>query len=441
MDSILHHETVLEHNRRYIPGGISSVNRAIDPAITFTKGEGAYLWDAAGKRYIDFHAGFAPYFLGHNFAPINEAAAAALKGGDSLFGAGPSKAEGQLAELICRNVPAVQKVTFLNTGSEATSLAIRIGRAVTQRSHIIVMQGGYNGNHDELACNVFNSLAEIGPRVSPGEYPLRPLGAGTTIEQTHFVHAINYNDLESVRYICRRFPIAALITEPLLQNIGVVKPQPGYLEGLRDLADEFGFLLVFDEVKTGFRHALGGYSQVCGVKPDLVVYGKAVANGFPLALVGGKAEYMDSIIDPDPTRRPFVAGTYNGHPVAVAAATETVRYLAANKDKIYPKMEAMGAAMEAGIAGIFARRGVTACVARQGSAFSFYMMAKPPRDLHDIIEGHDFARDVALRRALIQRGVFFVPIATKQCSLSAAHSDADVEFTLEQFESAVKAIW
>lgn len=441
MDSILHHETVLEHNRRYIPGGISSVNRAIDPAITFTKGEGAYLWDAAGKRYIDFHAGFAPYFLGHNFAPINEAAAAALKGGDSLFGAGPSKAEGQLAELICRNVPAAQKVTFLNTGSEATSLAIRIGRAVTQRSHIIVMQGGYNGNHDELACNVFNSLAEIGPRVSPGEYPLRPLGAGTTIEQTHFVHAINYNDLESVRYICRRFPIAALITEPLLQNIGVVKPQPGYLEGLRDLADEFGFLLVFDEVKTGFRHALGGYSQVCGIKPDLVVYGKAVANGFPLALVGGKAEYMDSIIDPDPARRPFVAGTYNGHPVAVAAATETVRYLAANKDKIYPKMEAMGAAMEAGIAGIFARRGVTACVARQGSAFSFYMMAKPPRDLHDIIEGHDFARDVALRRALIQRGVFFVPIATKQCSLSAAHSDADVEFTLEQFESAVKAIW
>jgi len=441
MDSILHHETVLEHNRRYIPGGISSVNRAIDPAITFTKGEGAYLWDAAGKRYIDYHAGFAPYFLGHNFSPINEAAAAALKGGDSLFGAGPSKAEGQLAELICRNVPAVQKVTFLNTGSEATSLAIRIGRAVTQRSHIIVMQGGYNGNHDELACNVFNSLAEIGPRVSPGEYPLRPLGAGTTIEQTHFVHAINYNDLESVRYICRRFPIAALITEPLLQNIGVVKPQPGYLEGLRDLADEFGFLLVFDEVKTGFRHALGGYSQVCGVKPDLVVYGKAVANGFPLALVGGKAEYMDSIIDPDPTRRPFVAGTYNGHPVAVAAATETVRYLAANKDNIYPKMEAMGAAMEAGIAGIFARRGVTACVARQGSAFSFYMMAKPPRDLHDIIEGHDFARDVALRRALIQRGVFFVPIATKQCSLSAAHSDADVEFTLEQFESAVKAIW
>ncbi len=441
MDKNLTSETVLQHNRRYIPGGISSVNRAIDPAITFVRGEGAYLWDNEGKRYIDYHAGFAPYFLGHNFAPVNQAAVAALASGDSLFGAGPSIAEGRLAELICENVAAAEKVTFLNTGSEATSLAIRIGRAVTCRQHIIVMQGGYNGNHDELAVNVFNTLAEIGPRVSPGEYPIKPLGAGTTVMHNRFTHAVNYNDLESVRYICRRFPIAALITEPLLQNIGVVKPQPGYLEGLRDLADEFGFLLAFDEVKTGFRHALGGYSEVCGVKPDLVVYGKAVANGFPLAAVGGKAEYLDSIIDPDPARRPFVAGTYNGHPVAVAAAIETVRYLTANKATLYPRMEAMGAATEAGIMDIFARRGITACVARQGSAFSFYLMEKPPADLHDIIQGHDFARDLALRRALIQRGVFFVPIATKQCSLSAAHSDADVDFTLEQFESAVAAVW
>jgi len=441
MDKPVSSETVLQNNRRYIPGGISSVNRSIDPAITFVRGEGAYLWDSEGKRYIDYHAGFAPYFLGHNFAPINQAAAAALGDGDSLFGAGPSIAEGRLAQLICENVPAVEKVTLLNTGSEATSLAIRIARAVTRRSHIIVMQGGYNGNHDELACNVFNTLADIGPRVSPGEYPLRPLGAGTTVTQAHFTHAVNYNDLESVRYICRRFPVAALITEPLLQNIGVVKPQPGFLEGLRDLADEFGFLLVFDEVKTGFRHAVGGYAEISGVKPDLLVYGKAVANGFPLAVVGGKTEYMDSIIDPDPARRPFVAGTYNGHPVAVAAAIETVRYLVANRATLYPRMEALGAQIETGIMDIFTRRGITACVARQGSAFSFYLMEKPPADLHDIIQGHDFNRDVGLRRALIQRGVFFVPIATKQCSLSAAHSEADVAFSLEQFESAVAAVW
>ncbi|HEU0162304.1 MAG TPA: aminotransferase class III-fold pyridoxal phosphate-dependent enzyme [Rhizomicrobium sp.] len=432
---------ILEHNRRFIPGGISSVNRSIDPPIAFVKGEGAHLWDTAGKRYVDYHAGFAPYFLGHNFRPVNDAAALALTGGDSLFGAGPSRLEGQLAELVCTHVPAVDKVTLLNTGSEATSLAIRIARAVTGRQHVIVMQGGYNGNHDELACNVFNTLAEIGPRVSPGEYPLRPLGAGTTVTQTRVVHAINYNDLESVRYVCRRYPVAALITEPLLQNIGVVKPEAGYLEGLRELADDFGFLLIFDEVKTGFRHAIGGYSQISGVRPDLVVYGKAVANGFPLALVGGKAEYMDSIIDPDPSKRPFVAGTYNGHPVAVAAAVETVRYLVAHRNEIYPRVEEMGARIEAGILDSFSRRGITACVTRQGSAFSFYLMPRPPRDLHDIIEGHDFARDVALRRALIQRGVFFVPIATKQCSISAAHTAEDIDFTLEQFDAAVASVW
>ena len=434
-------ESVLEHNRRYIPGGISSVNRAIDPPLAFVRGQGAYIWDTDGKRYIDYHAGFAPYFLGHNFAPINDAAASQLsQGGESLFGAGPSRLEGELAELICTHVPAVEKCTLLNTGSEATSLAIRIARAVTGSSHIIVMQGGYNGNHDELACNVFNTLAEIGPRVSPGEYPIRPLGAGSSILHSRLVHAINYNDLESVRYICRRYPVAALITEPLLQNIGVVKPQAGFLEGLRKLADELGFLLIFDEVKTGFRHALGGYSEISGVKPDLVVYGKAVANGFPIAVVGGKAAHLDSIIHPDPAKRPFVAGTYNGHPVAVAAAIATVRHLADNKDKIYPEVEKMGRAMEAGISNIFHRRGITACVARQGSAFSYYFMKEPPKDLHDIIEGHDFTRDVALRRALIERGVFFVPIATKQCSLSAAHTAQDVAFTLEQFEAAVGTV-
>jgi glutamate-1-semialdehyde 2,1-aminomutase len=428
---------ILERNRRYIPGGISSVNRSIDPAIAFVKGEGAYMWDTAGKRYIDYHAGFGPYFLGHNFAPVNDAAAAQLKSGESLFGAGPSMLEGELAELICTHVPVAEKVTLLNTGSEATSLAIRIARAATGRKHVIVIQGGYNGNHDELACNVFNTVADIGPRVSPGEYPLRPLGAGTA--GTELTHAINYNDLESVRYICRRHPVAALITEPVLQNIGVVKPIPGFLEGLRALADELGFLLIFDEVKTGFRHALGGYSEISGVKPDLVVYGKAVANGFPLAVVGGKAEYMDSIVHPDPAKRPFVAGTYNGHPVAVAAAIATVRYMVEHRQSLYGQVEELGRSMENGIVEIFRRRGVPACIARQGSAFSFYLMPEPPQDLHGLIAGHDFAKDVAIRRELIRRGVFFVPIATKQCSLSTAHTKADVDFTLEQFDAAVGA--
>jgi glutamate-1-semialdehyde 2,1-aminomutase len=433
--------SLLARNGAYIPGGVSSTNRIIDPPISFSKGQGAYLWDIDGNRYVDYHAAFAPHFLGHNFAPINDAVVDSLRSGASLFGAGPSQLEGRLAELLCKNVAAVDKVCLQNTGSEATSLAIRLSRAITGRQHFIVVQGGYNGNHDELACNVFNTVAEIGPRVSPGEYPLRPLGAGTTIEATRFVHPVNFNDLESVRYVCRRYPIAAMITEPILQNIGVVRPREGYLTALRALADEFGFLLIFDEVKTGFRHALGGYSEISRIRPDLVTYGKAVANGFPLALLGGKREYMDYIVHPEAGKRPLVSGTYNGHPVAVAAAIRTIEYLLANGPEVYGHVEALGRQMEEGLKTIFAAHRVTASIARQGSAFSYYLMPAAPVDFHDILEYHDFERDVSLRRTLIGLGIFLVPIATKQCSISAAHTADDIRFTLEQFDRAVSTVW
>jgi glutamate-1-semialdehyde 2,1-aminomutase len=432
---------LLARNNAFIPGGISSTNRVIDPPIVFVKGQGAYLWDIDGKRYIDYHAAFAPHFLGHNFAPVNEAVIEVLRSGESLYGAGPSLLEGRLAQLICENIPVAEKIALQNTGSEATSMAIRLSRAVTGRQHFIVVQGSYNGNQDELACNVVNSLEEIGPRVSPGEYPLRPIGAGTATESTHFVHPVNFNDLASVRYVCRRYPIAAMITEPILQNIGVVSPMDGYLAGLRALADEYGFLLIFDEVKTGFRHALGGYAELCGVKPDLVTYGKAIANGFPLAVLGGRRQYMDYFIHPDPVKRPFMAGTYNGHPVGVAAATCTIEYLLANRSKVYGHVEDLGSRLEAGLAKIFASHGVPATIARQGSALSYYLMPHAPVDLHDLLEHHDFERDVRLRRALVELGVFFVPIATKQCSISAAHTVEDIDMTLSKVEQAVSSIW
>jgi glutamate-1-semialdehyde 2,1-aminomutase len=430
----------IERNSRYIPGGVSSTNRIIDPPLIFSRAEGAYLWDVDGKRYIDYHAAFAPHLLGHNFAPVTEAVIEVLQRHESLYGAGTTVLEGDLAELICRNIPAVDKVCLLNTGSEATALAIRVSRAFTRRQHVIVVQGSYNGNGDELACNVFNTRAEIGPRVSPGEYPLRPLGAGTTLETTRFVHPINFNDLESVRYVCRRHPVAAMITEPVLQNIGVIKPEPGYLEGLRGLADELGFVLIFDEVKTGFRHALGGFSDLCGVRPDLVTYGKAVANGYPLALLGGRRELMDQLYHPDPSQRPLISGTYNGHPVGVAAALRTVQYLVANEATVYGQLESLGRMMEEGLQAVFARHGLTATIARQGSAFSFYFMAHAPVDLHDLMEHHDFELDLALRRALVERGIFVVPIATKQCSISAAHTAEDIRGTLTACDTALAGL-
>jgi glutamate-1-semialdehyde 2,1-aminomutase len=428
---------LIARNKRFMPWGVSSVNRLTDPLIVFSRASGAYLWDLEGNRYVDFHAAFAPYFLGHNCARINAAAAKALTNGESLFGAGPSVMEGDLAELLCKHIACLDKVVFLNTGSEATALAIRLSRAVTKRAHVIVIQGSYNGNHDEVACNVFNTLSEVGPRVSPGEYPIKPLGAGTNIVDSRYIHPVNFNDLDSVRYVCNRYPVACLITEPILQNIGVVHPADGYLAGLRAMADELGFVLIFDEVKTGFRHAVGGVSEISNVMPDLVVYGKAIANGFPIAVVGGSAKYMNQFEATDPLIRPFVAGTYNGHPVAVAAAIETVEYLISAEDTIYPFVDSLGAKMQRGLESLFSNRGIVATISRQGSAFSIYFMNKAPSDFHELVENHDFEFDIALRRALISLGVYAVPVATKQWSISAAHTEEDIDFTLKQFAIAL----
>src|SRR5581483_496628 len=274
-------DAILERSRRVIPGGVNSVNRAIRPELTFVRAAGAYMWDADGRRYLDYHAAFSPHFLGHNDPHVSEAVARVVRDGASLFGAGSTRLECELGELICSHIPWVESVQILNTGSEATYQAIRLARAVTGREHVIVMQGGYNGWHNDVACNLMTPLNVLGPRRSPGEYPFVPISAGIPAAHQTLVHPINFNDLDSVRYVCERHRVAALITEPILQNIGIVKPQPGYLEGLRRLADELGFVLIFDEVKTGFRHALGGYAAIAQVRPDLVVYGKAVANGYP----------------------------------------------------------------------------------------------------------------------------------------------------------------
>src|SRR5438309_1406404 len=326
---------IFSHNRRFIPGGVVSVNRAVQPEIVFIKGQGAHIWDADGNQYIDYHAAFAPHFLGHNDPYVTDAVSSVLGKGASLYGSGTTELEGQLAELICRHIPAVESVQFLNTGSEATYQAIRLARAVTQRDHIIVTQGGYNGWHDDVSCNLMTPLDVIGPRISPGEYPYIPISAGIPREHQRLVHPINFNDLESVEYACQKYSIAAFITEPVLQNLGIVKPAVGYLEGLRRLADRYGFVLIFDEVKTGFRHGVGGYSSLAGVRPDLVVFGKAVANGYPMAVLGGKRGLMNWFVHPEPAKRVLLAGTYNAHPVPTMAAIATIERLLMNDGEVY----------------------------------------------------------------------------------------------------------
>src|SRR5581483_3659920 len=222
---------ILDRNKKYIPGGVVSVNRTVEPEIVFVRGEGAYVWDAEGNSYLDYHAAFAPHILGHNDPDVGEAVERVLRDRASLYGSGTTEMEGRLAELICQAVPFVDSVQLLNTGSQATYQAIRLARAVTGRDHIIVMQGGYNGWHNDVSCNLMTPLDKLGARRTPGEYAYMPISAGVPEAHQKLVHPVNFNDLDSIEYVCEKYPIAAIITEPILQNCGIVHPVPGYLQG------------------------------------------------------------------------------------------------------------------------------------------------------------------------------------------------------------------
>ena len=432
-------QSILQANRRYIPGGVVSSNRSVSPEIVFVRGEGALIFDADGNQYIDYHAAFAPHLLGHNDPDVTAAVEQVLRGGGSLFGSGTTALEGRLAELICENVPCVEAVQFLNSGSEATYQAIRVARAATGRDGIICTQGGYNGWHNDVSCNVMTPLEQLGPRISPGEYPYCGMSAGVPKAHQELVHIVNFNDLESVEWVCQRHSIAAMITEPILQNVGVIHPRPGYLAGLRALADKYGFLLIIDEVKTGFRHGVGGYCSTAGLRPDLAVYGKAVANGYPIAVLGGRRDIMDLFADPNPSKRVLLAGTYNAHPVPTAAAVATIEKLLQNDGEVYRHLGELGERMERGLEAIFTDLGLQAAIARQGSAFCIYFMDHQPRDWHDLAGNHDAVLDETMRRDLIERGIYFFLLQTKQCSISYAHQADHIDRTLEQIQRSLQA--
>ena len=423
-----------------IAGGIVSINRKVEPDIAFVRAQGSRIFDADGNEYIDYHAAFAPHILGHNDPEVNAKVRDAMENDWSLMGSGTNPWEIRLAELLRQSVPSLERVQITNTGSEATAHAIRLSRAFTGREDIILPLGGYNGWHNDVARLVAPSLAETGPRVSPGEYKFLPLSAGIPESTQRRVHLVNYNDAESVEYVLRRYPIACVMTEPALQNIGVVPPKHGYLQSLRKLCDQYGAVLVFDEVKTGFRAALGGYQSVARVTPDLSVFGKAVANGYPLGVIGGKAKLMELFHHPDPKKRVLISGTYNAHPFTSAAAIATLERLQRNDGEVFKQLEARGATLQKGLEQIFAAKKIPARVSRIGSAFCVYFCDHVPVDYHDLAQSHDFDLDKRYRRALIDRGIYYFPLPTKQGSISAAHTDADIAKTLEITQSVVAAL-
>lgn len=434
-----HSSELSSRNAQYIPGGVVSLNRKVEPDIVFTNGKGARLWDADGNEYLDFHAAFAPYFLGHGDEDVENAVINAIKDNWTLTGSGTTPWEGRAAQLVCESVPTVERVQFTCTGSEATYLALRLSRAWTGRDHIVLMQGGYNGWHDEVACNVMTPLSQVGPRREKDEYPFCSLSAGMPRDIASRVHVINFNDLESLEAMFQKYEVACILSEPILQNIGIVKPLEGYWESVRALCDKYGVVWVMDEVKTGFRHALGGYQSIANLQPDLCVFGKAIANGYPVGAIGGRADIMDLFAHPDADKRVLISGTYNAHPMTMAATIATVEKLKREESTLYPRLEALGAQMESGLIELFGEAGIETTLVRQSSAWCVYFMNHAPRDWHDIAENHDMERDVKYRRALIEKGIYNFPLPTKQASLSAAHSTIDVEKTLAAVREVLKA--
>jgi len=434
-------EELLARNEHFIPGGLASLNRRADPCISFSRGAGAHIWDVDGNEYIDFHFGFAPYILGHGDPDIRRAVVDSMDRERSNFGSGTSEEEGELARLFLQCLPRADRVQFLNTGSEATAQAIRVARAATGRSHLIKMQGGYNGHHNAVALNLMSTPEQLGGRqVTGDEYPRVPITAGTPPEELALIHPVPFNDLEAVAAVAGRTPVAALITEPCLQNVGLVKPEPGYLEGLRKLADEHGFLLIFDEVKTGFRSSLGGFQEVARVRPDLSTFGKAFANGFPIAALAGKREFMDLAISDDPARRVLIAGTYNSHPVPVAAAIACLGKLMDPAVDLYGRLERLGARLQAGQEELFRQFGIPAIVSRHGSASCVYFADRAPRNWWEIATTHDMRFDAAYRKALIARGIYHFPVPGKQGSLCLAHTEEDIDQTLSATEEVLQTL-
>ncbi|MEP7374674.1 MAG: aspartate aminotransferase family protein [Chitinophagaceae bacterium] len=436
-ESLSMKEHLREEANRFIAGGVVSLNRKVEPFIIFNRGKGSRICDIDGREYIDYHAAFAAHLLGHNNDLINAAVIDTIKSEWSLFGTGTNELEIKLCSLLCSMIPSLELVQITNTGSEATAHAIRLSRAYTDRDDIILTMGGYNGWHNEVARQVMPSLAQTGNRIASGEYPFISLSAGIPEETKRKVHIVNFNDLDSVEYIMKKYPVACLLTEPVLQNIGVVLPKPGYLQGLYDLCEKYGALCIFDEVKTGFRSGPGGYQHICDVKPHLSVFGKAVANGYPLGVIGGKKEVMQLFDSPDPPKKVLIAGTYNAHPVNAAAAIATLEML--KNPEIYEHIDAVSNRLYAGLLKLFTEKGIPNVLVKNASAFCVYFMENEPADLHDILEHHDFSYDLRYRKALIEKGIYHIPVACKQGSVSYSHTNDDIDKTLEITREVLKS--
>jgi glutamate-1-semialdehyde 2,1-aminomutase len=402
----------------YLPGGVNSPVRAfggVDQKPLFiAKARGSKIYDIDGNEYIDYVGSWGPMILGHAHPAVVKAVQNAAKKGAS-FGA-PTLAETELAKKIRSAFPSIEKVRLVSSGTEAVMTAIRLARAYTRRDLIIKMAGCYHGHSDSLLVAAGSGAAE---HAVPSSAGIPPAIANLTV-------VIGYNDIGAVKnaFQVHKGQIAAVLTEPVAANMGVVPPVDGFLRGLRDLCDAEKAVLIFDEVITGFRIALGGAQQLYGIKADVTCLGKIIGGGLPLAAVGGQARIMDMLTPVGPV---YQAGTLSGNPIATAAANATLDILA--KGDCYDKLENKSAMLADGLKGAANNAGVPVVINRVGSILSCFFTNRPVRNFEDV-KSTNIRQFKSFFAEMLTRGIYIAPSAYEAMFVSLAHSKSDIAKTI-----------
>jgi len=421
-------EQMIARAKKVIPGGVNSAVRKIPPFKAWQNAKGAYLYDVEGNRYIDYNAAWGVSVLGYHYDEVDEAVKKAVDEA-CLIGLGTSPLEVEFAERVCRHVPCADKVLVAGSGSEATYHAIRVCRAVTGREKIIKFQGCFHGWHDYVLRNCYAN--------SPDELYTRAPGSAGMLDSTVDATLIcRLNDLNNVEETlnANKGQVACIIVEPLVHNMGAVQLEKEFLQGLRKLCDEHGTKLIFDEVVTGFRVGLNGYQGICGVMPDLCTMGKAIGNGYPIAILAGRADLMDKF-NTHPDGIASFQGTYNAPPVCLAAGIAVMDIM--EREPVHQYIFELGEYFRKGMQGIFDRLDIEAEMLGYGSINVPIFARGPFRNQEEILKG-DAAKSVAFRQAMVDRGYYFVPAEPKRLVVSYSHTKQDVDETLQAAEDVLK---